>query len=89
MPANYLLSGSAVIGWYLGAVVLDVVKGARVLDYLMHTVLHVKMDYKKNNVSTDRENGRGNKRARVTRGSWNPKHGKRKPYIVHKPSRLN
>jgi hypothetical protein len=47
------------------------------------------MDYKKNNMSTDRENGRGNRRARVTRGSRNPKHGKRKHYIVHKPSRLN
>jgi hypothetical protein len=31
------------------------------------------MDYKGNNMSTDRENGRGNKRARVTRGSRNPK----------------
>jgi hypothetical protein len=38
---------------------------------------------------TDRENGRGNKKARVTRGSWNLKHGKRKHYIMHKPSRLN
>jgi hypothetical protein len=27
------------------------------------------MDYKKKNMSTDRENGRGNKRARVTRGA--------------------
>jgi hypothetical protein len=48
------------------------------------------MDYKKNNMSTDRENGRGKKRARVTRGSRNPKHGKMKHcYIVHKPSTLN
>jgi hypothetical protein len=46
-------------------------------------------DYKKNNMSTDREYGRGNKRARVTRGSRNPKHGKLRPYIVHKPGRLN
>jgi hypothetical protein len=31
------------------------------------------MDYKKKNMSKDRENGRGNKRARrVTRGSRNP-----------------
>jgi hypothetical protein len=30
-----------------------------------------------NKMSTDREQGRGNKRARVTRGSRNPKHGKR------------
>jgi hypothetical protein len=46
------------------------------------------MDYKKNNTSTDRGKlGRGNKRAsRVTRGSRNPKHGKRKHCIVvHKP----
>jgi hypothetical protein len=35
------------------------------------------------------ENGRGNKRARVTRGSRNPMHGKRKHYIVHKLKRLN
>jgi hypothetical protein len=34
--------------------------------------------YKKNQMSTDRESGRGNKRARVTRGSRNPKHDKRK-----------
>jgi hypothetical protein len=32
--------------------------------------------YKKNNMSTDRENGRGDNRARVTRGPRNPiKHG--------------
>jgi hypothetical protein len=47
------------------------------------------MDYKTNSMSTDREKGRRNKRARVTRGSRNPKHGKRKQYIVHKPSTLN
>jgi hypothetical protein len=34
--------------------------------------------YKKNEMSTDMESGRGNKRARVTRGSRNPKHSKRK-----------
>jgi hypothetical protein len=34
--------------------------------------------YKKNEMSTDMESGRGNKRARVTTGSRNPKHGKRK-----------
>jgi hypothetical protein len=45
------------------------------------------MDYKKNKMSTVREKGTGDKRARVkTRGSRNPKHGKRKHYIVHKPS---
>jgi hypothetical protein len=37
-------------------------------------------------MSTDMENGRRNKRGKVTRGSQNPKHGKRKHYIVHKPS---
>ena len=47
------------------------------------------MGYKKNNMSADMENGRGNKRARVTRGSRNPMHGQRKHYIVHKPSILN
>jgi hypothetical protein len=44
---------------------------------------------KKNKMSTDMENGRGNKRARVTRGSRNPQRGKGKHYVVHKPSRLN
>jgi hypothetical protein len=34
-----------------------------------------KIGYKKNKMSTDRESGKGNKRARVTRGSRNPKHG--------------
>jgi hypothetical protein len=43
------------------------------------------LDYKMNNVTRDMESGRGNKRARVTRRSRNPKHGKRKHYIVHKP----
>jgi hypothetical protein len=38
----------------------------------------------KNKMSTDKENGRGNKMARVTRRSRNPKHGKRKHQIVHK-----
>jgi hypothetical protein len=37
------------------------------------------MDYNKN-MSTDREKGRGNRRARLTRGSRNPKHRKRKHY---------
>jgi hypothetical protein len=49
----------------------------------------IKSDYKENNMNTDREKGTGNKRARVARGSWHPKHGKRKHYIVHKPSTLN
>jgi hypothetical protein len=47
------------------------------------------MDYKKNNMSSDRKKNRGNKRARETRGSRNPKHGTRKHYIVHKLNRLN
>jgi hypothetical protein len=47
------------------------------------------MGYKRNNMNTDREKGRGTKRARVARGSQDPKHGKRKHYIVHIPSRLN
>jgi hypothetical protein len=40
-----------------------------------------KIGYTKNKMSTDRESGRGNKRARVTRGLRNPKHGKRKGFI--------
>jgi hypothetical protein len=42
-------------------------------------------------MSTDRKSARGNKRARVTRGSRNPKHGKRKAlHCAHAkiPSRL-
>jgi hypothetical protein len=42
-----------------------------------------------NEMSTDRENGRGNKRARIKRGKRNPKHSKRKHYIVHQPSISN
>jgi hypothetical protein len=38
----------------------------------------LKNDYKKNNTSTDRGKGGGTNRARVTRGSRNPKHGKGK-----------
>jgi hypothetical protein len=35
---------------------------------LPHTIITLlKKDYKDNNMSTDRENGRGNKRASVTR----------------------
>jgi hypothetical protein len=47
------------------------------------------MGYKKNIMNANKKKGRGNKREKVTRGSLNPKHGKRKHYIVHKPSRLN
>jgi hypothetical protein len=43
--------------------------------------------YKKNKMSTDKEKGTGNIRARVTRGPRNPKHGKSKHYIVHKASK--
>jgi hypothetical protein len=39
-------------------------------------------------MSTDREYGRGNKRARLEKGSRNPKHGKRKHYIVDKPTSI-
>jgi zinc transporter ZupT len=41
MTANCLLSGSPTLGWHLGVVVLDVVRGERVLDYLMFNILHV------------------------------------------------
>jgi hypothetical protein len=51
--------------------------------------LQENLGYKKNKMSTDKENGRGNKRAGVTRRLRNPKHGKRNHYIVHKPSILN
>jgi hypothetical protein len=43
------------------------------------------MDCKKNNTSTNRKKERGNKKARVTRGSRNPRHGIGKHCIVHKP----
>jgi hypothetical protein len=45
-------------------------------------------DEKNGNMSMDREKGKGNKRPGVIRGSRNPKHGKSKHYIVHKPSIL-
>jgi hypothetical protein len=32
MTANCLLAGSPTFGWYLGVIVLDVVRGKRVLD---------------------------------------------------------
>jgi hypothetical protein len=43
------------------------------------------MEYKKHYRNLDKEK-RGAKRASVTRGSRNPKHGKGKHYIVHRPS---
>jgi hypothetical protein len=46
------------------------------------------MNYKKNNMNTDRKNGGETKRARVTSGSRNPEYGERKRYIVHTPNRL-
>jgi hypothetical protein len=48
IPSNgtCLLLGSAGIGCYLGAVVPDVVTGARVIDWLMHTLLHVRASVK-------------------------------------------
>jgi hypothetical protein len=39
MMAYYLLSGSPTIGWYSGVVVLDVVRGERLLDELMSGLL--------------------------------------------------
>jgi hypothetical protein len=53
------------------------------------STVSVVFDYKKNNMRTGKEKVRGSKRARVTRGSRNPKHGKRKHYIVLKPSGSN
>jgi hypothetical protein len=44
-----------------------------------------KFAYKKNQMSTDRESGRGNKRARVTRGSQNRRPGKDMPQQVPAP----
>jgi hypothetical protein len=58
-------------------------------EHNYHDALFELFDYKKNNMSTDMEKGRGKKRARVTRGSRNPKHDKRKRYIVQKPSIVN
>jgi hypothetical protein len=40
--------------------------------------LKVSFDYQRKNMSMDMDKRRGNKTARVTRGSRNPKHGKRK-----------
>jgi hypothetical protein len=64
------------------------------MTYIMmgsSTTYKYNMDYTKNNIiNTDMEKGRGTKRrARVTRGARNQKHGKRKHCNVHKPSRLN
>jgi hypothetical protein len=42
------------------------------------TIYFICKCFKKNQMSTDMESWRGNKRARVTRGSRNPKHSKRK-----------
>jgi hypothetical protein len=59
------------------------------LFFISTILLLLKSRFQENEMSKNRENGRGNKRARVTRGSRNPNLGKRKHYIVHKPSRLN
>jgi hypothetical protein len=38
-------------------------------------------DYNQNNMSMDRETrGRDKRASRVTRGSWNPKHGKKRKH---------
>jgi hypothetical protein len=42
MAAYCLLLGSPAIGWYSGIVVLDVVRGERVLDKLMLNIMHVR-----------------------------------------------
>jgi hypothetical protein len=42
MTAYCLLLGSPTIGWYSGTVVLDVVRGERVLDWLMFNIMHVR-----------------------------------------------
>jgi hypothetical protein len=42
MAAYCLLLGSPTIGWYYGIVVLDVVRGERVLDELMLNIMHVR-----------------------------------------------
>jgi hypothetical protein len=42
MAAYCLLLGSPTIGWYSGIVVLDVVRGERVLDLLMFNTMHVR-----------------------------------------------
>jgi hypothetical protein len=55
----------------------------------LRDLVPVKNDYKEKSFSTDREKGGENKRVKVTRGSRNPKQGKRKHYIVHKLSRSN
>jgi hypothetical protein len=41
MTVNCLLLGSPTLGWYLGVVVLDVVRGERVLDLRMFKMMHV------------------------------------------------
>jgi hypothetical protein len=53
-------------------------------------VVDLRMDYKKNKMNADSEKGNMDYiRARVTTGLRNPKHGKRKHYVVRKPSRGN
>jgi hypothetical protein len=42
MALNCLLLGSPTIGWNSGIVVLDVVRGERVLDELMLNTMHVR-----------------------------------------------
>jgi hypothetical protein len=41
MIANCLLSSLPTLGWYMGVVVLDVVRGEHVLDYRMFNERHV------------------------------------------------
>jgi hypothetical protein len=52
MTAYYgFLLGSPTIGWYSGIVVLDVVRGGRVLDLLMFDIMHVRSFVEECNIS--------------------------------------
>jgi hypothetical protein len=42
MTASCLLPGFPTHGWYLGVIVLDVVRGKRVLDYLVFNIMHAR-----------------------------------------------
>jgi hypothetical protein len=42
MTAYLLLPGSSTIGWYSGVVLLEVVRGERVLDKLLFHIMHVR-----------------------------------------------
>jgi hypothetical protein len=42
MTAYCLLLGSPTVGWYSGIVLLDVVRGGRVLDEVMFNIMNVR-----------------------------------------------